>query len=212
MKKTLCVLFVIFLAGCARTAYKADKTSLYPNGVYHRVKRGETLWQIARNYYADMEQIKSYNNIKNVESLKTGSIIFIPEATNKYFHAEIGKEGFIWPANGRIVSDFDFESGGISKGIGISLPIGSQIRASREGTVTYADVLRGYGKVIIIDHQDGFFTVYAHNSQLLVKENSTVKKGELIAFSGSSGYCKNPSLHFEIRKENVPQNPRNYLP
>ena len=215
LRKILCVLAVVFLSGCARTAYRPEKPQLYPSGVYHRIERGETLWKIAKNYGADMEQIKSYNHIKNVEDLRVGSLIFIPNATGTnslHSYTETGKEGFVWPAKGRIVSDFDFEKGGISKGIDISLPVGSQVRASKEGVVTYADVLRGYGKVIIIDHQDGFSTIYAHNSQLLVKENSAAKKGDLIAFSGDSGHCASPLLHFEIRKGNTPQNPRNYLP
>jgi murein DD-endopeptidase MepM/ murein hydrolase activator NlpD len=215
MRKVLCVLAIIFLSGCAKTTYRPEKPSLYPSGVYHRIERGETLWRIAKNYGADMEQIKSYNDIKNAEDLKVGSVIFIPKVAERnpaYSSTETGKEGFTWPAKGRIASDFDFEQGGISKGIDISLPVGSQIRASREGLVTYADVLRGYGKVIIIDHQDGFSTIYAHNSQLLVEENIIVKKGDLIAFSGNSGQCVSPLLHFEIRKGNTPQNPLNYLP
>ncbi|MDD5454667.1 MAG: LysM peptidoglycan-binding domain-containing M23 family metallopeptidase [Candidatus Ratteibacteria bacterium] len=209
MRKLSYILFVILLSGCAKTVYKPEKPQLYSSGVHHRIEKGETLWRIAKNYGADIEQIKIYNNIKTTENLQVGRVIFIPFAS---LSMEAGKEGFIWPAKGKIISDFDCENGGISKGIDVSLPIGSQIRASREGTVSYADVLRGYGKVLIIDHTDGFSTIYAHNSKLLVEENSVVEKGELIAFSGNSGHCESPLLHFEIRKENIPQNPLNYLP
>jgi len=213
MKKLLYILVIILLSGCAKTVRRPEP-QIYPRGVYHKIEKGETLWRIAKNYDTDMEEIKLYNNIKNTKNLQVGSVIFIPNATEKpsvYFSTESGKEGFIWPAKGKIISDFDCEKGGISKGIGISLPIGSQIRASKEGVVTYANVLRGYGKVVIIDHQDGFSTIYAHNSEILVKENNIVQKGELIAFSGNSGHCESPLLHFEIRKGNIPQNPRNYL-
>ena len=166
-------------------------------------------------YAVDMEDIKSCNNIGNVNNLKVGSILFIPGSTDAipiYPYHKIGKEGFIWPAKGKIICDFDFGRGGISKGINVALPVGSNVIASKEGIVTYSDVLRGYGKVIIIDHQDGFSTVYAHNSQLLVKEKTLVKRGQTIALSGDSGNCTNPLLHFEIRKGEVPLDPLYYLP
>ena len=124
----------------------------------------------------------------------------------------MGKDGFSWPVEGRIISDFNFGNGGISKGIDIALPFGSEVRASKQGIVKYSDVLRGYGKVIIIDHQDGFSTVYAHNSQLLAKENGFVQRGEIIAYSGNSGNCKSPLLHFEIRQDETPKDPLYYLP
>lgn len=216
MKKALYLLVIVLLTGCARTVYRP--TTLpppRPEGVYHRIVRGETIWRVATTYGAKVEDIKSYNNIRDVENLKVGTIIFIPggkEGIPIYSPNEIGKEGFTWPARGRIVSDFDFKEGGTSKGINVALPFGSKVRASKEGIVAYSDVLRGYGKVIIIDHQDGFSTVYAHNSQLLVKENSSVKRGEVIALSGDSGNCENPLLHFEIRKGEVPEDPLTYLP
>ncbi len=216
MKKALYLLIIVFLAGCARTVYRPTALpSTRPQGIYHRVIQGETIWRIARNYGADVEDIKSYNNIRDVENLDIGTIIFIPGPKERipiYSSYEIGKEGFTWPAKGRIVSDFDFGEGGTSKGINVALPFGSKVRASKEGIVTYSDVLRGYGKVIIIDHKNGFSTVYAHNSQLLVKENSSVKTGEVIALSGDSGNCENPLLHFEIRKGEIPENPLSYLP
>ena len=217
MKKALYLLVLILLSGCARTVYRPERLPpTPPKGVYHRMEEGETLWRIAKTYGVDIEDIKSYNHIGDVENLKVGTIIFIPgvrgERIPVYSFSEIGKEGFVWPAKGSIVSDFDFEEGGTSKGIDVALPFGSKVRASKEGVVTYSDVLRGYGKVIIIDHQDGFSTVYAHNSELLVKENDFVKKGEAIALSGDSGHVENPLLHFEIRKGEIPQDPLSYLP
>ena len=216
MKKAIYLLLILFLSGCAKVANRP--TTLpppYHRGVYHRIARGETLWRIAKTYGADMEDIKSYNNIRDVNDLKVGRVIFIPGSTDIipiYAYHEIGREGFVWPAKGEIISKFDFGKGGISKGINVSLPLGSNVRASKEGLVTYSDVLRGYGKVIIIDHQDGFSTVYAHNSELLVKENSLVKRGQTIALSGNSGNCENPLLHFEIRKGEKPLDPLYYLP
>ena len=150
-----------------------------------------------------------------MEDLKVGTVIFIPGVLERipvYSSWEIGREGFVWPVKGSIVSNFDFGKGGTCKGIDVALPLGSKVRASKEGIVTYSDVLRGYGKVVIIDHQDGFSTVYAHNSELLVKEKSSVTRGQLIALSGNSGHCESPLLYFEIRKGEMPLDPLSYLP
>jgi len=216
MKKILYLLLTVLLAGCARTVYRPDRLPpIPPTGVYHRIEKGETLWRIAKTYGVEVEEIKSYNNIRDVEDLKVGTLIFIPAALERipvYSPTEIGREGFTWPVKGKIVSNFDFGKGGTCKGIDVALPLGSKVRASKEGVVTYSDALRGYGKVIIIDHQDGFSTVYAHNSELLVKEKGFVKRGEAIALSGDSGHCKSPLLYFEIRKGEVPQDPLFYLP
>ena len=217
MKKALYLVVGILLAGCARTVYRPTTVPppRPPQGIYHRIGRDETIWRIAKTYGVDVKDIKSYNDISDVENLKVGTVIFIPGAKEGipfYTPSDIGEGGFVWPAKGKIISDFDFGEGGTSKGIDVALPFGSKVRASKEGVVTYSDTLRGYGKVIIIDHQNGFSTVYANNSQLLVRENSSVKRGEVIAISGDSGHCENPSLHFEIRKGELPQNPLNYLP
>jgi murein DD-endopeptidase MepM/ murein hydrolase activator NlpD len=219
MKKLLYFLVIILLTGCARTVYRPTRpTPTFPRGVYHRIEKGETLWRIAKTYGVEVEKIKSYNNIRDVEDIKVGTLIFIPRAEKKLHTTypisvgKIGREGFMWPAQGRIVSYFDFGKGGTSKGIDVALPFGSEVRASKGGIVTYADVLRGYGKVVIIDHKDGFSTVYAHNSKILVKENSSVGRGEVIALAGDSGHCESPLLHFEIRKGETPQDPLSYLP
>lgn len=206
-------------SGCARTAYRPSRVPpSFPRGVYHRVEKGETLWRIAKTYRVDLEELKAYNNIKNVQDIEVGTLIFIPgvreriPVSARINTSEIGNKGFTWPAEGKIVSYYNLNKGGLSKGIDVSLPFGSEVKASKQGVVSYADVLRGYGKVIIVDHQDGFSTVYAHNSKLMVKENDFVERGEIIAISGNSGNCQSPLLHFEIREGETPKDPLYYLP
>ncbi|MBM5575641.1 peptidoglycan DD-metalloendopeptidase family protein [Deefgea sp. CFH1-16] len=115
----------------------------------------------------------------------------------------------IWtpPTAGKVSSTFSAES----KGIDIKGQMGQSIVASGSGKVVYAGSgLKGYGKMLIIQHSDGFLSAYAHNSKLLVKENDLVKKGEKIAEMGNSD-SDQVKLHFELRKFGKPVDPSNYI-
>ena len=90
---------------------------------------------------------------------------------------------------------------------------GTPIYAARAGTVIAADYDgSGYGNYVMIDHGDGFITLYGHNSQLTVSYGETVSKGQLIAYAGSTGYSTGPHLHYEVRYNGTPVNPANYHP
>jgi lipoprotein NlpD len=111
------------------------------------------------------------------------------------------------PTAGKVVSSFTVER----KGIDIAGQMGQSIVASGSGKVVYAGAgLRGYGKMIIIQHSDGFLSAYAHNSKLIVKENDVVKKGEKIAEMGNTD-SDQVKLHFELRKFGKPVDPSNYI-
>ena len=111
------------------------------------------------------------------------------------------------PTSGKVVSSFTVER----KGIDIAGQMGQSIVASGSGKVVYAGAgLRGYGKMIIIQHSDGFLSAYAHNSKLIVKENDVVKKGEKIAEMGNTD-SDQVKLHFELRKFGKPVDPSNYI-
>jgi lipoprotein NlpD len=116
-----------------------------------------------------------------------------------------------WPVDGRIVSPF--RSGkGLNKGIDIAAKLGESVHAAADGEVVYAGSgLRGYGKLLIVKHQNSYLSAYAHNSQLLAKEGQGVKRGQKIAEVGASG-TTTVKLHFEIRKDGVPVDPVRYLP
>lgn len=110
--------------------------------------------------------------------------------------------GFIMPVQGRILSGYGPKSNGLhNDGLNIAVKEGTPVRAAKAGTVTYAgQELKGYGKLLLIKHDDGFVTAYAHNSRLLVRQGDKVRQGDVVAESGATGYVDSPQLHFEIRK------------
>jgi len=121
-----------------------------------------------------------------------------------------------WPVRGTILREFGEESRGnntsvINNGIDIGVAEGTGVKAADDGEVVFSDRYGGQGKLIIIDHKNGFFSVYAYNRDLLVAKGSTVKKGQVIAKSGRTGSATQPSLHFELRKDGRAVNPMNYL-
>ena len=116
-----------------------------------------------------------------------------------------------WPANGPILSSFQGNNG-LNKGIDLGGKLGEPVLAAASGQVVYAGSgLRGYGKLLIIKHNETFLSAYAHNDKLLVQEGDWVKVGQRIADMGSSGTDR-VKLHFEIRREGTPVNPLTYLP
>ncbi len=117
---------------------------------------------------------------------------------------------FRWPAKGRVISGFG--SGGNNEGINISLPEGTPVRATETGTVTFAgDDVKSYGNLVLIKHDNGYISAYAHNGTLNVKRGERVTRGQVIAKSGQSGDVTSPQLHFEIRKGPKPVDPVPYL-
>ncbi len=114
-------------------------------------------------------------------------------------------------SRGVITSGFGWRWGRRHEGIDIGLPVGSDVKAADGGVVTLATYSSSYGNYIIIDHGGNMSTVYAHNSKLLVKKGEKVYKGQVIAKSGNTGRSTGPHLHFEVRKNGVPQNPTNYV-
>jgi lipoprotein NlpD len=124
------------------------------------------------------------------------------------------KDYFVWPITGEVISFFGQKIYGTqNKGIDIRARRGDAIHASKEGVVVFSsNTFKGHGNIIIVDHLDGFFTVYSRNSQNLVKGGDRVEQNQTIALAGSTGRGENPYLHFEIRRHGRPQNPLYYLP
>ncbi len=92
-------------------------------------------------------------------------------------------------------------------------PKGTSIRAAAGGRVVYSGQgMRGYGKVVVLKHSEDLSTVYAHNSANLVRMGDLVKRGQVIARVGETGWATGPHLHFELRKRGVPEDPLVYLP
>ena len=117
---------------------------------------------------------------------------------------------FAWPSKGDVLDGFDEAKN--RKGVDIGGASGDPVWAAADGKVVYADAgLRGYGKLIILKHNNMYLTAYAHNQTLLVKEDQMVKKGQKIAEMGSTD-ADRVKLHFEVRKQGKPVDPSKYLP
>ena len=124
-----------------------------------------------------------------------------------------------WPAEGRISSEFGYRidpfSGEIRErhdGIDIDAPMGTEVFATADGVVTTADWDdEGFGYLIVIQHGFGYSTLYAHNYSLLVSEGDEITRGQLIALVGNTGRSMGAHLHYEVRINDVPQNPQKYL-
>ncbi len=142
----------------------------------------------------------------------------IASGTIKKHTTDVFRRGaLLWPADGDLVGVFGrqkhptFDTYVRKKGIEIASKEGSAIRAVSGGHVVYADWLRGYGLVVIMDHGNNYFTFYAHASKLLVKEGEMVVKGAVLGETGSSGLTNRSILYFELRKGTKPVNPLRWL-
>ena len=120
-----------------------------------------------------------------------------------------GNVEFIWPLKGKVIAGFAEPR---SKGIDIDGKPGDPVVAAAAGRVTYTGTgIPGMGKLVVIKHDNGFITVYAHNRDILVKEQQTVKRGQKIAEVGATD-ADRPKLHFQIRKGSAAVDPMRYLP
>jgi peptidoglycan DL-endopeptidase CwlO len=120
--------------------------------------------------------------------------------------------GLIWPVQGPITSPFGPRWGGFHPGIDIGVPEGTPIHAAAAGTVIYCGWESGYGNLVVIDHHNSLATAYAHQSRIEVSCNQNVEQGQVIGFSGCTGFCTGPHLHFEVRVNGAPVDPLGYLP
>lgn len=116
---------------------------------------------------------------------------------------------WIWPASGNVIVVFDEQR---SKGLAIAGKAGDPVLAAADGRVVYAGSgLRGYGNLLIVKHNNTYLTAYAHNQNLLVKEDQVVRRGQKIAEMGSTD-AERVQLHFEIRRQGKPVDPAKLLP
>ena len=122
-------------------------------------------------------------------------------------------KGFQWPVKGRVISSFGAKSKGLrNDGINIAARRGAPVVATENGVVVYAgNELRGFGNLVLIKHTGGWVSAYAHNDRLTVQRGDKVRKGQRIAFVGSTGGVTSPQLHFELRKGRRARDPRKYL-
>jgi len=118
---------------------------------------------------------------------------------------------------GKIISKYgpsstgDYKSFTFQKGIDIKVERGEPVKSVFKGEVMFAQWLKGYGNLMIIDHGDNYYTLYAHVEEIFKRKGETVKTGDVIATAGDTGSIKGMCLHFEVRHHGKPENPMKWL-
>lgn len=186
--------------------------------IHHEVRSGDALSILAKKYGVDIETIKLANNLKN-DIIYIGQNLAIPHLKrdiNQPF--KLKKGSFIWPVIGRISSVYGYRNHPIRGqrhfhgGIDIAVPLGTPIRASAAGTVVQSGYISGFGYTVVIDHGNDIQTLYAHNSNLMVRAGMKVNLGQVISLAGSTGTSTGSHLDFRIYHNDNTVNPLNYLP
>lgn len=184
----------------------------------YEVVEGDTIWGIARAFGSTVEEIMATNGITDPRTLQVGTILTIPDNKKPREKAIVrpvsrsGLTSFIWPLIGTITSSFGWRNREFHHGIDIAAEAGTAIRAARAGTVEFAGWRNSiYGRTIILDHGDGYRSVYAHNQINLVAPGELVNAGDIIALVGSTGNATGPHLHFELWEKDKAVNPLRFL-
>lgn len=208
----------------------AQKIEIPPvTGMVHKVKRGETIFSIAKKYDVDPQQIVNwpFNTYSDDESfdLAVGQTLMVPEGVKpaeqlwdpkRYVAQSTPNAGsvsatgqFVWPTSGSISQQFVW----YHPGLDIANRAAPSILAADAGRVTVAGWPDnfGYGNRVMIDHGNGFTTLYAHMSSIAVSAGQTVNRGDVIGQMGSTGRSTGTHLHFEIRKNGATVSPLGYL-
>ena len=191
-------------------------------GILHKVVKDESLEEIAIRYQVSLEKIIESNGMLDPDTIYAGTELFIPDAKiNESFRKRLipppYKPKFVKPTSGRLTSGFGYRIHPIlkkrrmHKGIDIVARYGSNVKAATGGIITYSGQMGSYGNLVVIDHQNGFETRYAHNSRLKVKKGEKVRQGQTIALVGNTGRSNGTHLHFEIWKNGEAIDPAHYL-
>ena len=186
------------------------------SGVEHKINSGDTVFTVAKKYQANSQAIVDFpfNNIGEDFALTTGDSLMVPDgappaqakpAPTQYLAssqvsgpvADLGSARFAWPASGDLAQYFSW----YHPALDISNLGGGSIRAADSGTVTLAGWPdgSGYGNRVIINHGNGYTTLYAHMSAVYVRAGQQVAKGEVLGMMGSTGRSTGVHLHIEIR-------------
>lgn len=200
------------------------------NGVLHTVQRGENLFRIARHYGVSVSSIVEANHIPDVRDLPIGIQLWIPDvrghpptirlmrpplSSRPAAEADALLDGglrFAWPLRGRLTSPFGPRDRHPHEGLDIAASRGTLVRAAEAGRVTFSGWMGGYGNVVVVRHTPVYSSVYAHHRSNRVREGGFVDKGTVVGEVGSTGNANGPHLHFEIRRDEIAQDPLLFLP
>ena len=191
-------LLVLTLSGCATAPVAQHPPSPLQaiptlRGSYHEVRPGETLWRIAHSYGLEAHALAAANRLPSASALHVGQRLFVPLPADT--------QAFLWPVRGEL------RTSSASHGIEITAQTGNLVRASRRGRVAVATrQLAGWGTTVVLDHFDGYLTIYSGLERLLVAPGIELLQGMPIGSLGSR------ALHFEIRYGEAPRNTLALLP
>ena len=181
----------------------------------YKVQKGDTLYSIARNNKMELKKLLEINNIKDASkyTLQIGANLKIESIKTEYADETIPDSSFQWPYRGIIVARYGVDTYKLAnRGINILGNIGDKVSASDYGIVEYANDIRGFGKVVIIKHKNGFTTSYAHLSKISVKLGDIVNKGDYIGDIGDTGLVDKSELYFKISYRGRSLDPIKLLP
>lgn len=181
----------------------------------YKVQKGDTLYSIARNNKMELKKLLEINNIKDASkyTLQIGANLKIESIKSEYADETIPDSSFQWPYRGIIVARYGVDTYKLAnRGINILGNIGDKVSASDYGIVEYANDIRGFGKVVIIKHKNGFTTSYAHLSKISVKLGDIVNKGDYIGDIGDTGLVDKSELYFKISYRGRALDPIKLLP
>jgi murein DD-endopeptidase MepM/ murein hydrolase activator NlpD len=205
-----------------------DRLNILPiNGVLHVVRQGDTLSSLAAKYKVEADKIIGYsgNGLATADDqLKIGSQLVIPDGTKPFVAAQVpasfvgpapsdaikGSGSFSWPTSGSISQRY----WGGHRAVDIGSWVGAPVKSTDSGYVVLAGGgwNGGYGNHVIIDHGNGYSSLYAHLNSIFVRPGESVSRGQQIGTVGNTGNSTGPHLHFEIRYQGVARNPLNWLP
>lgn len=207
--------------------------------VTHHVEKGDTLYRLSRAYGVSVEDLMVANHLEDPRELKVGEDLVVPGAKEKKRveprdspepapsrtlsdeeaarrlpkSVKVGrKDGTLqWPLRGVLYARFGKKGKEAHDGIDLAAPAGTPVKTAAPGTVLFAGDQKGYGLIVIVEHDGGLITLYAHNRDLRVKTGQKVRDGQVVATVGDSGRTSGPHLHFEVRKNGVPVDPLEHL-
>jgi murein DD-endopeptidase MepM/ murein hydrolase activator NlpD len=178
-------------------------------GIKQKIEGPEDISSEARLVPTVSESIEEYN------FLRASKFSRLTTSFTQRFQTNVLPSG--WPVQGRLMGGFGTRQdpfsgeGAYHTGVDISAPTGMPVQASADGRIQFAGFYYGYGRLIIINHGNGYETYYAHLSKFNVTEGQEVRRGENIGNVGSSGRATGPHLHYEVRIGNSPVNPYRFL-
>ena len=196
------------------------------------VAEGETLADIARRAGVPPSDLLEINGLERAEQVTPGILLFVldgqsamdgvtpapadvdlPATSPSPTPPAVGQERLRWPMEKtHIGSPFGTRAGRPHEGIDLPAPVGTPVFAAAAGRVVYAgNGIRGYGKLIVLQHSGDLLTVYAHNSVLLVVQGAYVQAGQKVALVGQTGHATGPHLHFEVRQGQIPRDPMRFF-